>query len=75
MALPLRSTASDDGQVQCHTQFVTTQDLRGDFRDSQMVHFAYISQLFETETLSLLDDLIEFAATILASAVFVTARI
>lgn len=42
------------------TRFVTTQDLRGEFSESQLVHFAYVAQLMETESLSLIDDLIEF---------------
>ena len=36
------------------------QDLRGDFSETQLVHFAYVSLLFEKESLSLIDGLIEF---------------
>jgi hypothetical protein len=50
----------DAWETLCHTEFVTTQDLRGSFSESQIVHFAYVAQLFETESLSLVDDLIEF---------------
>ena len=44
----------------CRTEFITTQDLRGKFSDTQLVHFAYVALLFEKESLSLVDDLIEF---------------
>ena len=36
------------------------QDLRGDFSETQLVHFAYVALLFEKESLSLVDELIEF---------------
>jgi len=44
----------------CHTEFITSQDLRGSFSDTQLVHFAYVAQLFEKESLSLVDEMIEF---------------
>lgn len=63
-ALPHResigSLEGDAWEMLCRTEFITTQDLRGKFSDSQLVHFSYVALLFEKESLSLMDNLIEY---------------